>query len=134
MNLLDRLDSLMAANGEKPADLAKNAGIPATTIYGLYNKGYKNAKITTIIKICDYYGVTLDYLIKGSSGISNDALILAAKYERLDKHGRELVELVISHEAKRVRQENGHTSPSVREALGEPSESQAVHPDRAQGE
>lgn len=134
MNLLDRLDSLMEANGEKPADLAKNAGIPATTIYGLYNKGYKNAKITTIIKICDYYGVTLDYLIKGSSGISNDALILAAKYERLDKHGRELVELVISHEAKRVRQENGHESPSVREALGEPSESQEVHPDRAQGE
>ena len=134
MNLLDRLDSLMAANGEKPADLAKNAGIPATTIYGLYNKGYKNAKITTIIKICDYYGVTLDYLIKGSSGISNDALILAAKYDRLDKHSRELVELVINHEAKRVRQENGHTSPSVREALGEPSESQAVHPDRAQGE
>ena len=134
MNLLDRLDSLMAANGEKPADLAKNAGIPATTIYGLYNKGYKNAKITTIIKICDYYGVTLDYLIKGSSGISNDALILAAKYDRLDKHSRELVELVISHEAKRVRQENGHESPSVREALGEPSESQAVHPDRAQGE
>lgn len=134
MNLLDRLDSLMAANGEKPADLAKNAGIPATTIYGLYNKGYKNAKITTIIKICDYYGVTLDYLIKGSSGISNDALILAAKYDRLDKHSRELVELVINHEAKRVRQESGHESPSVREALGEPSESQAVHPDRAQGE
>ena len=134
MNLLDRLDSLMAANGEKPADLAKNAGIPATTIYGLYNKGYKNAKITTIIKICDYYGVTLDYLIKGSSGISNDALILAEKYDRLDKHSRELVELVINHEAKRVRQGNGHESPSVREALGEPSESQAVHPDRAQGE
>lgn len=134
MNLLDRLDSLMAANGEKPADLAKNAGIPATTIYGLYNKGYKNAKITTIIKICDYYGVTLDYLIKGSSGISNDALILAAKYDRLDKHSRDLVELVINHEAKRVKQENGHESPSAREALGEPSESQAVHPDRAQGE
>ena len=76
----------------------------------------------------------MDYLVMGIDALSTDALDIAAKYERLDKHGRELVELVINHEAKRVRQENGHESPSVREALGEPSESQAVHPDRALGE
>lgn len=134
MDLLARIDSLMAANGEKPADLAKNAGIPATTIYGLYKKGYKNAKISTMIKICDYYGVTLDYLIMGNDGLSTDALNVAAKYDRLDEGGRELVDFVVSHEAKRVRQGNGRVGPSVREALGEPSESPAARPDLAQGE
>ena len=70
----------------------------------------------------------------GNDGLSTDALNVAAKYDRLDECGRELVEFVVSHEAKRVRQGNGHASPSVREALGGPSENPAARPDLAQGE
>lgn len=102
MDLLDRLDMLMEKHHEKPVDLARNAGIPSTTVYGLYQKGYKNAKITTISKICDYYGVTLDYLIKGSDGISNEAIVIAAKFDKLDEHSKRLIELIIDHESHRA--------------------------------
>lgn len=127
MDLLTRLDSLMAANGERPLDLAKNAGIPPTTIYGLYQKGYKNARISTLMKICNYYGVTLDYLVKGSSGISNNAMIIAVKYDRLDKHGRELLEFVLNHEVERAKQTNGYDISSTKQGLGEPVQNQEIH-------
>lgn len=134
VDMLSRIIDLMEHHKDTKASLARNAGIPYTTIDGLFKRGCDNAYVSTARKISNYYGVTLDYLVMGVDALSTDALDIAAKYERLDKHGRELVELVINHEVKRVKQENGHESPSVREALGEPSEIRAVHPDSAQGE
>ena len=146
MDLLDRLDKLMEKHHEKPVDLARNAGIPSTTVYGLYQKGYKNAKITTISKICDHYGVTLDYLIKGSDGVSNEAIIVAAKYDKLDEHSKELIELVIDHESRRAHTDESKNSiapetpkspedmPTAGEELARQEEIQAAHPDLALGE
>lgn len=134
MDMLGRIVELMKRNKDTRASIARNAGIPYTTIDGLFKRGCENVYVSTARKLCDYYGVTLDYLIMGNDGLSTDALNVAAKYDCLDECGRELVEFVVSHEAKRVRQGNGHASPSVREALGEPSESPAARPDLAQGE
>ena len=64
MNLLEKLDALKKARGDTNASLARNAGIPVTTIYGLYQKGYENMKLSTLEALCDYYNVTLDYLAK----------------------------------------------------------------------
>ena len=79
------------------------------------------------MKICNYYGVTLDYLVKGSSGISNNAMIIAVKYEHLDKHGRELVEFVVNHEVERAKQTNGYDISSTEQGLGEPVQNQEIH-------
>lgn len=109
MTLLDRLDRLMAAHNEKPADLARNADIPPNTIYGLYNKGYENMKLTTLFKICDYYGVSLDYLVKGAEGLSNETLMIASKIDALnDPHSLELIRAVVDIEVKR---KNANASP-----------------------
>lgn len=103
MSLLDRLDVLMKERNEKPTDLARGASIPVTTIYGLYQKGYENAKLSTLIKICDYYGVTLDYLVKGADGISDEAQLMAAKFDALDAHGQRIVSCVLDLEYDRLR-------------------------------
>lgn len=66
MNFLERLDMLKAARGDNNATLSKNSGIPYTTIDGLYKKGYGNIKLSTLEALCEYFGVSLDYLAKGA--------------------------------------------------------------------
>lgn len=102
MNLLERLDQLMEAHNEKPTDLARNADIPVNTIYGLYKKGYENIKLTTLFKICDYYGVSLDYLVKGADGLSSETLLIASKIDAIDDpYSLELIRAVVDIEVKR---------------------------------
>jgi len=64
MTLLEKLDALKQATGDTNASLARKSGIPYTTIDGLYKKGYANMKLSTIQALCDYFGVSLDYLAK----------------------------------------------------------------------
>ena len=72
MDFLERLDHLKQLKGDNNASLARNAGIPYTTIDGLYKKGWANAKLPTLEALCSYFDVTLDYLVKGKdSGTQN---------------------------------------------------------------
>ena len=70
---LKKLDALMEAKGINKNVLAKESGIPYTTIDGFYKKGYDNIKLSTLNKLCAYFGVSLDYLIK--SECENDVNI-----------------------------------------------------------
>ncbi len=42
--------------------LARESGIPYSTIVSLFTKGYHNAKLSTLRGLRDYFGVTFDYL------------------------------------------------------------------------
>lgn len=64
MTFLERLDLLKLRTGDTNASLARNSGLPYTTIDGLYKKGYSNMKLSTIQALADYFDVSLDYLIK----------------------------------------------------------------------
>ena len=64
MTLLEKLDALKAKTGDSNASLARNSGIPYTTIDGLYKKGYSNMKLSTLQALCDYFNVPIDYLAK----------------------------------------------------------------------
>ena len=105
MDLLDRLKLLMEKTNDNNASLARNSGIPYTTIDGLFKKGYKNAYVSTMQKLSDYFNVTIDYLIKGTDGISDEALILAGKYDGLDAHGKRVVDLIVDAESDRCKED-----------------------------
>ena len=62
MRLTDKLDFLMYEKHINKADLARNSGIPYTTIDGFYKKGTENTKLSTLKKLCAYFNCTLDYL------------------------------------------------------------------------
>ena len=62
---LDNLTALMKERGINKATLAKESGIPYTTIDGFYKKGCDNTKLSTLIRLSEYFGVSLDYLING---------------------------------------------------------------------
>lgn len=104
MDFLDRLDSLMRARGINKNKLSKESGIPYTTIDGLYKKGYENTKLSTVRKLCAYFGVSMDYLVgtehSSTSKISitdqENQIILA--YRQADQIEREMVHRILEIE------------------------------------
>ena len=69
MTLLEKLDLLKKRTGDTNASLARNAGIPNTTIDGLYKKGYSNMKLSTVQALANYFDVSVDYLTKDSMDV-----------------------------------------------------------------
>lgn len=62
MKLTEKLDMLMKERRITKAELARESGIPYTTITSLYDKGYENAKLSTLKRLADYFGCSLDYI------------------------------------------------------------------------
>lgn len=63
MNTAERLSNLMLNRGINKSQLAKGSKIPYTTIDGIFKKGAHNIKLGTLIKLADYFNVSIDYLI-----------------------------------------------------------------------
>lgn len=53
---------LRKANNKTQAEVAKSINIPTNT-YRNYETGMAEPNITNLIKLADYYNVTLDYLV-----------------------------------------------------------------------
>lgn len=65
MDLLDRITDMMKSRGLNKAQLASQAGIPKTTVYGWFNSGYENMTISTLKALCSFLDCTLDYMVNG---------------------------------------------------------------------
>ena len=61
MDFLEKLNYLMEKNNLNKSSLSKACNIPYTTIDGWYKKGYEGLKLTTLRKLADYFGTTLDF-------------------------------------------------------------------------
>lgn len=96
MDFLDRLRVLMDENGDNNSTLAKKSGIPYTTIDGLFKRGWEKAQISTIQKICSHYNVTLDYMVYGAKGLSDESTMIAGKYDTLTDAGKEFINAAVS--------------------------------------
>lgn len=62
---LDTLESLMKERKLNKNSLARESGIPYTTIDGFYKKGCENIKLSTLTRLASFFGVSLDYLVNG---------------------------------------------------------------------
>ena len=60
-----RLKELRKKNLLTQSDLAKNVGISPSAI-GMYEQGHREPDNHTLLKICDIFGVTADYLINSN--------------------------------------------------------------------
>lgn len=114
--------------------IAEKTGITLSTLDKITSGANTNPKLSTMRAISRVLNCKLDDFDAAEPAFSSVELDLVEKYRALDLPGQSLVRLVVDHETERVKQGSGHVSPSVREALGEVSESQAAHPDLAQGE
>ena len=99
----------MEKYNDNNSTLAKKSGIPYTTIDGLFKRGWEKAQTSTIMRICDYYNVPIDYMVYGTEKLSTDALIVAAKYDTMSDYGRAIIDAVLDQEEKMYN----HKRPSV---------------------
>lgn len=68
MDFIKRMEALMKEKGiSNNSELSKLCGIPYTTIDGFYKKGVDNIKLTTLQKLSDGLGCTMDYLATGEN-------------------------------------------------------------------
>lgn len=79
MGLTDKLDVLMKEKNINKAELARESGVPYTTIDGFYKKGSENAKLSTLKKLCAYFNCSLDYL--ADDNIDNDGISTIAAHK-----------------------------------------------------
>lgn len=79
MGLTDKLDLLMKEKNINKAELARESGIPYTTIDGFYKKGTENAKLSTLKKLCAYFNCSLDFL--ADDNISEEPQTIAAHFD-----------------------------------------------------
>lgn len=79
MGLTEKLDLLMKERNINKAELSRASGVPYTTIDGFYKKGSDNAKLSTLKKLCSYFGCSLDYLADDS--ITEQPTTLAAHFD-----------------------------------------------------
>lgn len=86
MNLLERLDELKKLTGDNNNTLSKKTGIPYTTIDGLYKKGYENIKLSTLKTLCEYFDVSIDYMVYGTG--TPDEKLLVTLYDSLTGDGQ----------------------------------------------
>lgn len=113
MNFLEKLDLLMKDSNLNKSTLSQASGIPYTTIDGWYKRGYAGAKLPTIQKLADFFGTTLDYLIRdeitdrfyglnADFEVSQDEKEMIQKYRILDRHGRKAVAAILDVEYDRA--------------------------------
>lgn len=91
MGLTDKLDLLMKERNINKADLARESGVPYTTIDGFYKKGSENAKLSTLKKLCTYFNCTLDYLANDT--VNDQPTTIAAHFDSEEYTEDELDEI-----------------------------------------
>ena len=65
MDTFDRIDARLREKGASKRALCEATGISYSTLMTLYQKRRENMERDTAIKIADFLGVSLDYLLRG---------------------------------------------------------------------
>ncbi len=71
MNFWTQFESLCLARGEKPTPVVKKLGLPAGSV-----TSWKNGRVPhhgTLLKIADYFGVSVDYLLGNDTPVAAPA-------------------------------------------------------------
>lgn len=61
--LIGKLDALLKEKGLNKAQFARESGIPYTTIDGFYKRGMGNIRLSTLVKISNFFNISISYFI-----------------------------------------------------------------------
>ena len=95
---MNRLEELRLRKGWNATEAAEKLGFPKTTYYN-YEKGNRQLYPDQLIKIADFYEVSIDYLLGRDDRTVVIRSPLDEKYEALDERGRKVVDAVIEVES-----------------------------------
>lgn len=71
------------------------------TLYG-WEAGSRQPDADTFLALCSVYGIESLSEIKTAPSISDEAMIVARKYDSLDEHGKAAVSAILAEEVKRM--------------------------------
>jgi transcriptional regulator with XRE-family HTH domain len=67
----DILKQLRTERGLRQEDIAIALGVSVNTISG-YERNYRKPPYNQIVKLCDFFGVSMDYLTKGEDNVETE--------------------------------------------------------------
>lgn len=109
--LVNRLKTARITNGLKQQDVAEKMGIKANTISN-WEKGRTEPDIDSFVKLCDIYKIDCASLLSdvyAFQRIGMDISLLEydhiKKYRKLDEHGKDMVDTVLTKEYDRSQRE-----------------------------
>lgn len=96
---MNRIKQLRQGNGWLQADLAKKLQTSRQAI-GNYETGERSPDVETILKLCEIFGCSADYLlgrsVLPSPDLSEEETELVLAFRRGDDRARELVRLALA--------------------------------------
>lgn len=66
MSFLDNLNELMKEKNMNRTELAKEIGVAPSTINSWYNRSCDNISLQTLLKLSNYFEITMEELVHGS--------------------------------------------------------------------
>ena len=108
MDYIDRIKQLKAEQKITNDELSERTGIPLGTLSKILAGISDSPKLSNIVLICNALGCSLDYAVSGIPENRNNFTLepgeisLIENYRELDRHGREMVTLVLDKERERL--------------------------------
>ena len=115
---MDYIERIKARKSEKKItndQLSELTGIPVSTLSKILAGFSDSPKLSNIVAICDALDCSLDYIVSGIPENTNnytlepDEMRLIEDHRKLDRHGREMVRLVLDKENERLSLESYET-------------------------
>lgn len=110
MSFSQKVLALLKENGMTKAALAKESGIPYTTLDSMLKRDSDTARLETIFRIARALGTSVEDLVfdgAGAAAVSPDEKRILELYALLDERGRDTVLSLLEREA-------GHSRPGRR--------------------
>ncbi len=108
---MDYIDRIKARKSEKKItneQLSELTGIPVSTLSKILAGFSDSPKLSNIVAICDALDCSVDFILSGvpenthNYTLEPDEMRLIEDWRQLDRHGREMVRLVMDKEGERV--------------------------------
>jgi len=109
MDYIDRIKQLKAEKKITNDELSEMTGIPLGTLSKILAGISDSPKLSNIVAICSALGCSLDYAVAGIPENNHNYTLepgemrFIENYSRLDRHGAEIVNLVLEKECERLR-------------------------------
>lgn len=101
------LKEILSEQNISISEFARRLGIPPQTLYSMVKRDNQKVDFDLMIRICSELHVPVEHMCEGVSVPSMPSLKewqLVSRYRRLDEPGRELTDMIIEHELRRLEQ------------------------------
>ena len=121
---IDRIKAVKAQKRITNEQLSEQTGIPLGTLSKILAGMSDSPKLANVISICRVLDTSLEYIVSGTPENTNnytltdEEIALVEDYRRLDRYGKELVELVLFKETERMEDADEEPAEIVPERKG----------------